>query len=247
MNSERTRGSRVRLLGAHGALGLVILLTLASFAAPALRSRPAQDSRSRTADAAQGPTETQRLPAATKTNTLPFENVARKGKEMADRGLLTKDTTGEVNVAGELKEDGSLDPPTVTMDVQASDEHVIKLTEQLVNAISESRVLSTLTRLGAKAVRMSFKLDRQTALLRVSAEVESATKADEAATGYGMMLAAARRTKEGTDEGTLLNGLRASAEGKEFAFTFEMQRDALAKMIADMLARKAAREAERNQ
>jgi hypothetical protein len=174
-----------------------------------------------------------------KVNTKPFEDIARKGKEMFDQGKLNLNGTVGVTATAERNDDGTLKRETVKLEwEQANDETLALLAQELITAISESKVLSVLE--GAKDVRMTLRLDPQNVSVRIASTVASDARASQMATGYGVLLLVARGKREGTDEGELYKNLKVSAEGSQFIMSFEMPREAAGKMIADMLAKKAA-------
>jgi hypothetical protein len=171
-------------------------------------------------------------------NTKPFEDIANKGKQLYDDGKLNLNAAVGVSVTADRNEDGTLNRETVKFEwEQAADETMNALAQEFVTAISESKVLSILK--GAKQVRMALKLDQQAVSVRITTAVDSGARAEQMATGYGLLLLTARKAKAGTDEGELYNRLKVGSEGQNFVMTFEMPRDAAGKMIADMLAKKA--------
>jgi hypothetical protein len=173
-------------------------------------------------------------------NTKPFEEIAIKGKELIDQGKLDlKNTAIEVTATAERNDDGTLKPETVKLNwVTTSDENTNALAQQLINALSQSKVLLVLK--GAKDVRLALKLDQQTVSVKVMSDLPSEDAAAKSAQGYGALVAVGRLTKRGTNEGELFNNLKFNSEGKQFTMSFEMPKDAAGKMIADMLAKKAA-------
>lgn len=172
-------------------------------------------------------------------NTKPFEDIAQKGKELVDNGSLDlKSSLVDVAVTAERNEDGTLKRDTVKIEGTANNPTISALASELVNAISESKVLAVLE--GSGAVRMALKLDDQKVSVKIASDVVSDARASEMATGYGVLLVLARSKKEGTDEGELWKNVQVTADGKQFVMSFEMPREAAAKMIADKLAKKAA-------
>ncbi|HZI19641.1 MAG TPA: hypothetical protein VEY09_13710 [Pyrinomonadaceae bacterium] len=172
-------------------------------------------------------------------NTKPFEDIANKGKQLYDAGKLNLNASVGVTVTADRNSDGTLNRETVKFEwEQAADETMNALAQEFVTAISESRVLSILK--DAKQVRMALKLDQQTVSVRVATSVESGSRAEQMATGYGLLLLTARKAKQGTEEGELYNRLKVNSEGQNFVMSFEMPRDAAGKMISEMLAKKAA-------
>ena len=175
-------------------------------------------------------------------NTKPFEDIAIKGKELIDQGKLDlKNSTLDVTATAERNEDGTLKPETVKIEGLAGDENMSLLAQQLVTALSQSKVLVVLK--GAKDVRMALKLDQQNVSIKVSSEMPSEDEAKKNADGYAALVAIGRLAKRGTNEGELYNNVNFNNDGKRFTMSFEMPKEAAGKMIADMLAKKAAKEA----
>ena len=179
----------------------------------------------------------------TNINSLPFTQLAEKGRMMAEAGRLGLETELDLVATAELNEDGSFKPETATIEWRkAGDEDVVELAQQFVTAISHSRILSVL-RDHAKSVRLTARLDRQNLTLGLEAEGTSEAKASQLATGYDTLIRVARKTKEGTTEGTLFEALKVTSDGKVFRLGFEMPKEAVAKMVAEMLDKRAARHA----
>ena len=172
-------------------------------------------------------------------NTKPFEEIAFKGKELFDQGKLNFNSAIDVTVAAERNEDGTLKPETIQFNWKtASDENTAALAQQLVTALSQSRVLVVLK--GAKAVTMALTLDGEKVSVKVTGEMPSEDEARKTADGCAMMVGIGRLAKKGTNEGELYNNLKFSSDAKQFTMGFEMPKDAAGKMISEMLAKKAA-------
>src|SRR2546421_2677829 len=183
------------------------------------------------------------IPRPPEINTKPFEDIALKGKELIEQGKLDlKNSTLDVTATAERNDDGTLKPETVNINWNSpSDENTNALAQQLVTALSQSTVLVVLK--GVKDVRFALKLDEQNVSIKVTGEMPSEDEATKAATGYGALVAVGRMAKKGTNEGELYNNLKFNNDGKQFTMSFEMTKDAAGKMITDMLAKKAAKEA----
>ena len=121
--------------------------------------------------------------------------------------------------------------------VTASDENTAALAQQLVTAMSQSKVLVVLK--GAKDVRISLKLDQQTVKIAVASELPTETDAMNTAIGCSALVAVGKKVKQGTNEGILYENLKFDSAGKQFSMNFEMPKDAAGKMITEMLAKKA--------
>ncbi|HKG16006.1 MAG TPA: hypothetical protein VKB12_21980 [Pyrinomonadaceae bacterium] len=172
-------------------------------------------------------------------NTKPFEEIAVKGKQLFDQGKLNLNTAIEVTATAERNDDGTLNPDTVKLTwVTASDESTNELAQQLITALSQSKVLLVLK--GAKEVRLALKLDQEKVSVKVMSDLPSEDEAKKTADGYATLVGFGRLAKKGTNEGELYNNLNFASEGKQFTMSFEMPKAAAGKMIADMLQKKAA-------
>jgi hypothetical protein len=177
-------------------------------------------------------------------NVKPFEDLALTGKRLVDEGKLGPDTTLDVSATAELMGDGRLRPETVQVFWLApTDETLAQLTQQLLTAVSESRMLGALE--GAKSVRLGLKLDRQNVSVLVASEMPSADKAGKFADGYNILVRTGAEVKRGMAEGTLYERLRFTSDGKVFKMSFEMPRAEAGRMIADMLEKRATKAAPR--
>jgi len=180
-----------------------------------------------------------------KVNTKPFEEIAVKGKELFDQGKLNLNTAIEVTATAERNDDGTLKPETVKLTwVTTSDESTNELAQQLITALSQSKVLLVLK--GAREVRLALKLDQDNVSVKVMSDLPSEDEAKKTANGYATLVGFGRLAKKGTNEGELYNNLNFASEGRQFTMSFEMPKAAAGKMIADMLQKKAAAAAAQN-
>jgi hypothetical protein len=171
-------------------------------------------------------------------NTKPFEDIAVEGKKLFDQGKLNFNSAIEVTATGEVNEDGTLKPETVKLNwVTASDENTAALAQQLVMAMSQSKVLVILK--GAQNVTISLKLDQQNIKIGVMSDLPTEEEAMKTALGCSALVAIGRTAKKGTNEGILYENLKFDNQGKQFAMNFEMPKDAAGQMIKEMLAKKA--------
>lgn len=174
-------------------------------------------------------------------NTKPFEDVAVDGKKLIDEGKLDlKNSTIALTAIVERNEDGTL-KDGFKIEGAAENERLALLSQQLITALSQSKVLVMLQ--GAKVVRIGLKLDEQNVSITVESELESADIAEKSAMGYAFLVGLGRNAKKGTNEAELYNNLKFKNEGKQFTMSFEMPKEAAGKMITEMLANKAAKEA----
>lgn len=170
----------------------------------------------------------------------PLQDVAAEAAELVRQGRLGPGTRVDVTAKGERNDDGSLKPETVVLDWNTgSDEVVASLAQRFVLALSASKIFSVLE--GAKEVSIRLRLDETNAQLGFSADLPSAERARQLSEGYGAMLNLAAMSKQGTRYGEIYKSLRIDSDGKHFAFTFEMQREALGRIVDEVLARRAER------
>lgn len=173
-------------------------------------------------------------------NVRPFEDLALVGKRLVEQGKLGPDTTLDVSARAERAEDGRLRPESVNILWHAApDETTEMLAQRALTAVSESKVLGALD--GVTNVRLALKLDRQNVSVTMALEMPAELDAKRYVEGYRLLVRAGTVAKDGTDEGELYKRLDFSSEGKMFKMSFEMPRAEAARMIADMLARKAAK------
>ena len=176
-------------------------------------------------------------------NTKPFEDIAVKGKELFDQGKLNFNSAIDVTATAALNEDGTLKEDTINFDWKtASDQNTADLALQLVNAMSQSRVLVVLKgpeNKGAQNVTISLKLDQQTVKIAVLSDMTSDAEAMKTALGCAALVAIGKQAKKGSNEGVLYENLKFDSSGKQFIMNFEMPKDAAGKMITEMLAKKA--------
>lgn len=180
-------------------------------------------------------------------NVAPFISLVEAGRKLVEQGRLGAGATLDMSVTAELEEDGSLKPESVVVEWRsAADEDVYGLAQQAVTAVSGSKLLVMLDG-HAKTVRLDARLDAQNVTLGLETELLSEEEASKWAIGYDAIIAIARKTKAGTHEGTVYDAMKITSEGKAFRVTFEMPKEAAAKMAADLLDKRAARGAAANQ
>ena len=170
----------------------------------------------------------------------PFEEVAAEGRLMVWARQIGPETTLDMVVTAERAADGTLRPETIKFSgLDERDAPLASLVRHAVDALSRSRVLSLLE--GAKAVRIAFKLDLQNVSFRLDSEMPSAAEAAEFAQGYEVLRIAGGISKRGMPEEALFDHMGFTSEGKLFKMSFEMPRFVADRMIAEMLAQRAAR------
>jgi hypothetical protein len=175
-------------------------------------------------------------------NSKPWEDLANEGKQLFEQGKLNLNSSVDVNATAERADNGKLNPDSVQLNWKKPPDETTKLlARKLITAVSESEMLSTLD--GAKGVDMSLKLDEKEVAVVIGNEFASAADAEKYANGYVLFLLYARAFKSGTDEGELYNNVKLGREGNRFIISFKMPKDVAGKMIANMLSKKAAKDA----
>jgi hypothetical protein len=173
-------------------------------------------------------------------NTMPWTDLAQRGKELFDQGRLGPDTRLDVTARGERADDGTLKPETVVLKwTAATDETTASLAQQFFTALSQSKALGALE--GAKDVSVRLRLDETNASFSITAGMPSDERAKQLSEGYGMLVRLATTQKKGTLEGELYEAVRFASDGRLFTFAFEMPKERLCGIVTEMLAKKAAR------
>ena len=218
------------------------MLSVVLAQAPEQKPANAGDNAKAQEEVERAAAETRRPPPT--INTMPFVQLAETGRMMVEAGRLGQDTTLDMSATAELNEDGSLKPESVKIEwrAPAANQEVTLFAQQLVTAISESKLLTVL-RGYAKEVRLTARLDRENVALGLETELASAEEATKWASSYGALMFVGRKTKEGTPEGRLYEAVKVSSDGKVFSAAFEMPKVFAAKMVAEMLDKRAARRA----
>lgn len=218
---------------------LILLCVLCAFGASLARAAAAQERKGVEAQGSVASGNGIERPHV--IDTKPFEDIALEGRKLSEQGKLDLNGTLDLTATAELNDDGTFKSDTIKFDVVASDENLNVLTRQFVNALSQSKIFVILSKKGAKAVRMSVRLDQQNAFFEAVSELSTEDDATNMATGYAGLVTLGRIAKRGTDEGELYNGLNLNNDGKLFRVTFQMPKETLATIIADLLAKKAAK------
>jgi hypothetical protein len=175
-------------------------------------------------------------------NTTPLVALAETGKGLIEQGRLGLNTTFHLTADFEINQHGGFRPDTFKLTWRGEpDEGGRALGQAFATAVSQSRVLSTL-RDEVRAVRITLELDRENVTLGLEGETGSAAAAQQLATGYGMMLKVGSMQKKGTPEGALYERLKFTSDGNLFKMAFAMPKAEAARAVADILARRAARQ-----
>ncbi|MET0621557.1 MAG: hypothetical protein ABW250_01120 [Pyrinomonadaceae bacterium] len=176
-------------------------------------------------------------------NPKPWEDLAADGKQLFDAGKLKLDSAVDVSAKAERDVDGKLKPESVniTWNKPPADQMTEDMARKVITAVSESKMLGTLE--GAKAVDMALKLDEKEVSIVIANDFPSAAEAEKFANGYATLLLMARISRSGKEDAELYKNVKVSQDGSRFVITFKMPKDAAGKMIAEILSKKAAKDA----
>jgi hypothetical protein len=171
----------------------------------------------------------------------PLEDVVLLGQRLSEEGRFGPDTTLDLLATAELNEDGSFKPESLKIEWRTTaNKEVTMLAQQFLTAVSQSGLLNGLR---TNSARLTIRLDRENFALGVETDCASEADASQMATGYGTLILIARKTREGTPEGRLYEALKVTSDGKVFRVAFELPKMDAAKMIQEMLDKRAARSA----
>ena len=212
-------------------------------ATPEPSPTPADEEARKKAEAQMDEVEKQTGVKRPRINPGPWEDLAKEGKQLYDEGKINLNTAVDVSATAERMEDGKLNPETVNIkwNKQPADATSEMLARKVITAVSESKMLSALE--GAKGVDMSLKVDEQDIAVVIGNQYPTAAEAEKVAGVYATLLLAARIARSGTEDAELYKSVKVSQDGSRFIITFKMPKDAAGKMIADILSKKAAKDA----
>jgi hypothetical protein len=160
-------------------------------------------------------------------NKKPFLDLLARAREMKEKGELSLEGAIQMTAEGTLNPDGSLS--NVKVIKKAGDPKLEELAKELINALSQSHVLSFLT--DVKHLTLDITLDDQNLTASARTSVSTETFAKEMANGYSGMLVIQRIRKSGRDEGEIWKNTTVSAKGKDVIISFQMPRSTAGAML----------------
>ena len=162
----------------------------------------------------------------------PFRDLLAKIRRMVADGELKADDVFEFTVEAGRNADGSLRDVRFTGQAAANGRWR-KVAEEFVRVLSDSRALSYLE--GVERVTFTVGLAE-----RLSAALAAEAATEESAARFGktseLLLDIARHSQQGRPGVEILNGMRASASGKQFAITLGMTRAEVGNLLSTDLA-----------
>ncbi|HEX8282360.1 MAG TPA: hypothetical protein VF588_03355 [Pyrinomonadaceae bacterium] len=210
---------------------------------PEASPTPVTDEARQKAEAQMDEVEKQTGVKRPRINPAPWEDLAKEGKQLFDEGKLNVNSAVDVSATAERDADGKLKPESVNVrwNKPPPDATAELMARKVITAVSESKMLSALE--GAKGVDMSLKVDEQDIAVVIGNQFPTAAEAEKIAGAYATLLFAARISRSGTEDAELYKSVKISQDGTRLVITFKMPKDAAGKMIADILSKKAAKDA----
>lgn len=220
----RTAEARAETLTRPLARSLVLYavlgtLVLQAGGAPSSRAQEQQSSSQQGARA--------EAPARARFNPRPLRDILRRAAEMQRSGGLNRLSAAALNVEADVKEDGTLDSPLVSL--TGDDAALIEFAHEFVKALDESRAFGTLE--GVTHVRLVLSLDGRNFSADVLADAFSPEQAERLSSGYNTLLSLARAHRKNAPEAVVFNNMTVSASGKQLSLKLDMTREALGQLL----------------
>lgn len=165
-------------------------------------------------------------------NVKPFKDLLAKSKTMLDKGELDLKGTITMTIEADRNDDGTLSNITVTK-VSTENPKLKAIAVEFVQALGASRALAPLE--GTRHITMAVESNPLRIGAVVTTLMDTPERASDMALGYGGMIALARLTKRGRDEGEIYNSTKVSANGREVRMSFGMSREAATKIITKQI------------
>jgi outer membrane biosynthesis protein TonB len=172
-------------------------------------------------------------PQEGKINKRPLKDWLAKANELKVKGELDLSGTVEVLIVAQRDEKGKLHNPQVVR--KTGDPILVEVAKELVAAINDSNVLYFLEGTGGGTVRFLVKLDATQVTASVESEVESAERAKQMASGYGLLLMTGKLARSGKDEAVIYENTKIAARGNQIVVNFSMPRQTAGDMLKKQL------------
>jgi hypothetical protein len=166
------------------------------------------------------------------SNRWPLENFVSRVLQMQERGELDLGSAFEILIEGDANAEGVLNNVEITQ--KSGDPALMQLAEELVTALSDSRVLTSLPE--AKHLRLEIDSTKTGFAASASYNAVSKAQAMHTADAYNALFYGAALTKRGRDEELVYKDLHASSNGNEVAMTFSMPRETFCALLSKYLS-----------
>ncbi len=184
---------------------------------------------------------------AVEINKRPLVDFADAVAVKWEKKEVDLDEPFTVVLNGVLAADGSLDPKKSTFDVakQQGDPKMIDIGKAALEALGQSNYLSYLKQLNVDKFVATLVQDDQQITIVIRSEQKSPEMAKTVASGINSYIAIGKTvTQDPSDERTLLNGAKVTAEGKSFVLNFAIPKPIAHEMINRKLTEAQAKKAQ---
>ena len=186
-------------------------------------------------------------PTSFDINKRPFVDLANNVNDLLAKKEVNLDTKFMVNAKGKLTKEGKLDPKTFKyLQTLSTDQNMIKVVQQGIEAINDSGYLQYLNALTGKDFNLFFQQDDANITAIVQSEMDDANHANTIKSGLNGIISIAKMKKSGEnadqndkDDLALLENAKVETNGKKIMITFMVPKDIAQKMIQRKLAEQA--------
>ncbi len=211
---------------------------------------PQKDVMDPVADAKVDPTPTPSVNTTTdpitgdEINSRPFSDLGKLVSDTVDKNEVNLQSEFVLNAKGKLTKEGKLDQKTFRYTkTESTDKKLIELVQEAIEAFSDSGRLKVLEKLSGKDLDLSVQQDGVNITAVVKSELESENRARSMQSSLGILLAAAKQLKSGSDASpndkddlVLLEGAKIENDGKNLIIRFIVPKEIIHQMIQRKLA-----------
>ena len=187
---------------------------------------------------------------AVEINKKPLTDFADQVVAKWDAKEVDLDKPFTIVLNGVLTADGKLDREKSKFDVskQAGDPKMIDVAKAAMEAVGDSGFLTYLRNLDVDKVTVTLVQDEEKITAVVSSLQKTEEKAKTVASGLSFAIMVGKSTvKNPSDERTLLDGAKVTAEGKSFVLNFNLPKPIAQEMITRKLKEAQAKKTQQGQ
>ncbi len=181
-------------------------------------------------------------------NKRPFVDLANNVNDLLDKKEVRLETAFVVNANGKLTKEGKLDPKSFRWgQVTSSDQKMIEVVKEAVEAINDSGYLGYLKDLSGKDFNLTLQQDDTNISAVVQSEMESDKRANSIRSALTLVMDLAKSRKMGAnadqndkDDLILLQNAKVETEGKKVILKFVVPKEIALPMIQRKLAEQKA-------
>lgn len=180
-------------------------------------------------------------------NKRPLKDWLAAANELREKNQIDLNSTVELTILATMGEDCQFRDPVVVK--KSGDDRLIEVAQKMALAINASNALSILRdpakQKADKSVycqpsplKLAVKLDQSEITVRIELEADSATRAEQLAKTYYLMLAGGAygaRLKNKQEEATLYENTKVTSQDKQIIVDFSMPRQTAGEMLKKQL------------